>query len=89
MSETMIEQMARRVYERQADLDPYNFVKWQDTPLVFRFTLKQSMRDALAVLREPTEGVLAAIRDGQPIAQTHEEIWQAAIDAVLAEDPGK
>jgi hypothetical protein len=87
---TKIEEMARAVYEEQAKRDGgQGAAKWDTLPLMFRFALKQTMRDALVVLRAPTEGALAAIRDGQPIGMTADEIWPNAIDAILAEDPAR
>lgn len=88
---TKIEEMARAAYEAQAKREKVpGIAGWDALPLMFRFALKQTMRDALAVLREPTLAVIEAAWTGvDPTDMDLVDAWRAQIDAILAEDPAR
>lgn len=89
MGGEMVERVAKAIYET----DPVGVRPWEDAPVSNRERCLMCVRVAIAAMREPTEGMVAAGEFGDPDDllglgnrdPDPAEIWRRMIDAALSD----
>ena len=81
MTDTMIERVARAMWEQVRLRHPQFTRSWEAENERLRADWRENARAAIEAMREPTPAICAAIRDWSEAE--HDRTWREAIDAAL------